>query len=351
MSTLASTGRSAQNLNFGICIEDITAAIKSSEQIEWTPLKVGAAKTRHPEMSESGGSKDRPRDRIIERPDIPDSAIKNYLEKVQAESKSYIKDLNSTVANLRNDLKEMKSGSSSFPSSVRVPPDAQVVVQRVTTGKGGKRYFFQSASVKDREVGRVDRLVRSVQKNLADARNPDSKLATLALVKSAGPPLDPRNRDEIGFLSDVVVSYPLGEEGVLVSIERNPYVLLLESTTGVYPGSELEPIPVYVAGVLPIPADLNLPVNLTVLIEVPYKDFERVLLGENVPMKNASEQMHSEASDGYREWNDRSGKFSIRAKFIRIDGELVILRKADGKTLNVKLSILSDADQKYVQGQ
>lgn len=51
-----------------------------------------------------------------------------------------------------------------------------------------------------------------------------------------------------------------------------------------------------------------------------------------------------------RTWKDRSGKFSITAKFKETRGETVVLERADGKTVEILLGKLSDDDGTFVRG-
>jgi len=46
-----------------------------------------------------------------------------------------------------------------------------------------------------------------------------------------------------------------------------------------------------------------------------------------------------------RTWKDATGKFSIEAEFVSLDGDAITLKRTDGKQLTVPLSKLSDADQ------
>lgn len=52
-----------------------------------------------------------------------------------------------------------------------------------------------------------------------------------------------------------------------------------------------------------------------------------------------------------REWKDKSGKFSIEAELVKVDGDKVHLQKEDGKAVVVPLSKLSDADRKFLTDQ
>ena len=50
-----------------------------------------------------------------------------------------------------------------------------------------------------------------------------------------------------------------------------------------------------------------------------------------------------------RKWTDSAGSHHATAKFVRIDGEKVVLTKDDGKTIRVPLNKLSEADQGLAQ--
>lgn len=52
-----------------------------------------------------------------------------------------------------------------------------------------------------------------------------------------------------------------------------------------------------------------------------------------------------------RTWKDATGKFEIKATYVRVDGENVILKKEDGTNIKVPLKKLSPIDQGYVEGR
>ena len=52
----------------------------------------------------------------------------------------------------------------------------------------------------------------------------------------------------------------------------------------------------------------------------------------------------------FREWSDTTGQFKLDAIFIKVDGEVVVLKKKDGQEISVPLAKLSEADIKYVRG-
>jgi hypothetical protein len=53
-------------------------------------------------------------------------------------------------------------------------------------------------------------------------------------------------------------------------------------------------------------------------------------------------------ADEPRLWSDRSGKFSTQAEFIQLENGVVRLKKEDGSVIDVPLSKLSPADQRFV---
>jgi hypothetical protein len=57
------------------------------------------------------------------------------------------------------------------------------------------------------------------------------------------------------------------------------------------------------------------------------------------------------ADGDYRTWSDRTGKFDIKAKFLRASGRNVSLERYDGKVIEVPLEKLSDADRQFVERQ
>lgn len=51
-----------------------------------------------------------------------------------------------------------------------------------------------------------------------------------------------------------------------------------------------------------------------------------------------------------RTWSDSTGRFKVEAAFVRMDGEKVVIKKADGKFQTIPLDKLSKDDQNYVNG-
>ncbi|MGB7345581.1 MAG: SHD1 domain-containing protein [Pirellulaceae bacterium] len=51
----------------------------------------------------------------------------------------------------------------------------------------------------------------------------------------------------------------------------------------------------------------------------------------------------------FRIWNDKTGRFSVRALFIKMDNQTITLQREDGPTINVKIENLSDEDRRYLE--
>jgi hypothetical protein len=69
-----------------------------------------------------------------------------------------------------------------------------------------------------------------------------------------------------------------------------------------------------------------------------------LLLGQtNAP--NAAEQKLNDS----RTWTDASGKFKIEAKFVKQEGDQVVLQRADQKTVKLSFDKLSTADQEFIK--
>lgn len=54
------------------------------------------------------------------------------------------------------------------------------------------------------------------------------------------------------------------------------------------------------------------------------------------------------AADELRTWSEAKGKYKIKAKFVKLEDEVVTLEKDDGDEIEIELKKLSTADQKFV---
>lgn len=68
------------------------------------------------------------------------------------------------------------------------------------------------------------------------------------------------------------------------------------------------------------------------------------------PFATDNEKQAMTAARELREWSDSSGSFRVKARFVRIAGENVVLEREDGQEVNVRITRLSEADQKIIAG-
>jgi Trypsin-like peptidase domain/SLA1 homology domain 1, SHD1 len=363
MSTLASHG-SIQNVNFGICALDIEKAIATASVKPLQSLEVGARLKE----KKSSGSDDKPT-----LPPIPSEAVEDFVERFVSDFARYRKDLGAQIAGVKLQMKDVRAGEinpKAFPSSIS-GTSAAVKYSDNSAGGRQKRYvFFGNAGAKQKELARLDAKLNGLEAaNSATAANRDEKFCVLAEI--AGPALNTRQENSVGIMRDLQVKAVTGNDSVIISLDGNPYVLVVESMTGIFPGTVLEPM----LGIVRTAVQIEVPqrgfLNLTVLQQVPKARFREIAKTVNsspeTPQSksagsNSSQQATSsveselfrspkmpEGGNGLREWNDRTGKFSVQAKLISFDGKNVTLKKPDGKLLTFDVEILSDADQRYLK--
>jgi hypothetical protein len=50
----------------------------------------------------------------------------------------------------------------------------------------------------------------------------------------------------------------------------------------------------------------------------------------------------------FRQWTDSTGQFKVQAKFLRVEGEAIVLEKKDGEKIAVPKGRMSQADLKLI---
>jgi S1-C subfamily serine protease len=363
MSTLASRG-SIQNVNFGISALDIGKAISAAKARSLQSLEVGARlKEKKSPQSQDG----------TEPPPIPDNAIEDFVEQFAKDFSRYKKDLVAQVVALKSQMKDVRAGEinpRAFPSSISGTTAAIKYSEGFAGGRQKRYVYFGNAAAKQKELARLDSKLSSLESaSSANAAMRDEKFCVLAEI--AGPSLNSRIENNVGVLRDLQVKAVSGNDSVIVSLDGNPYLLVVESMTGIFPGTVLEPMLGIVRAAVQIEVPQRGMLNLTVLQQVPASRFREIAKRIKSPTdtpkgkaigNNASPQTASsldgelfgtpkslDDQHGLREWSDRTGKFSIKAKLITYDGKNVTLKKADGNVLTIDVVKLSDADQRYLK--
>ncbi len=271
MSTLASQG--AQNLNFGISGQDVNSARQLSAGKNVVPLPEGVGKMKG---KEGRGRGERG---IIDPKDIPQKAIEAYVTYGRTEYKTIIRDLTRELDRLKTDLRQMKAGETYIPI---LPDGRQADIVRENLGKKGRKWYFRSETVKRREIADAEARQRELTKvkDLTSA-TPDkiTNEGLFALLSKYGPRLDGRNNGSIGFLAEAIVLHSFNDHDVLVIYDDTPYLLYLQSTTGLFLGQEVTPQPVYVAGTATAEIEEGTTASFTVLQGIPQDELRTSIFG------------------------------------------------------------------------
>lgn len=354
MSTLAS--QAAQNLNFGISSNDIREALEASHGKQPVPLseedvlvQEGAKRSE----SKTGSTK------------IPPQAIQDYVKRGRAEFADLKRSLTQEMSRLRSDLKEMRSGVVGFPSSLR-NTDAEVV-RTTVPGKKVRTWFFRTENIKTAEIEAAETRLKDLGRISAQTNDPNDAETLLTLLWKYGPAVETREVGSVGFLSDCIVFRAYNANEVLVVQNEVPYLLVLDSTAGLWLGREVVPLPVYVAGTATAEGREGGSTTLTVLRSLNREQLKMAvteIVGSDKPQtksspgaspkpSNGSDKPSASAAPGkgknaLRVWRDQSGKFSIEATLVEVTPTEAVLKKADGSTLRVPRNKLSDEDQKLL---
>jgi hypothetical protein len=202
-------------------------------------------------------------------------------------------------------------------------------------------------------------------------------------------------------MTEAVVLHAYNEHDALVIFEGAPYLMYLDSTTGLSMGQEVTAAPVFVSGTATAQIDEGMTASLTVLQTLGYEELKEAIYGPagSDPSASSSADSSSVAGSpsvpgqpstsganvsgrpsapgtsprtgnvptiasgnaprnglyappspsGARLWYDRSGKFSVEAVLLQASETEVVLRRLDGKIIRVPRNTLSDADQIYLR--
>ncbi len=323
MSTLGSTGE-AQNLNFGISNEDISAAIAKAKTAPLVDLQSGVGKVEMAEVSPEGG------ENIVPRGEIPRSALDDYIARGRSDYRELAKDLRNEVTEARKKLETMRKGEARIPLNTQ----ASVVIQ---VSKYGERYFFRDESVKRAKISEQQSYVSELDRVRLQLKAAADDESVLALLLHGGPWLDPRNVNKIGFMRDAVVLAAFNDHDVIVLYNDTPYLLWVNSTAGLSSGEVIQPTPVFVAGTKTLRVPGAGSQAVTILNTVTESELRTAMFGESTLVNT-----------DFRIWNDNTGKFSIDAKLIEISGAEVVLEGRDGNTMRVPIEKLSKEDRRSI---
>lgn len=329
MSTLASGGGRAQNLNFGISANDVRNAIKYAEGVVAIPLANGVGKIDMDEgrpdgrpNSKGGGSGG---GSSVIRGKIPTDSVAKYVNTAVRDYDKLLSGLRGEKSRMSSDLTQMKNGKSFIPSSVGDKDTA--VVKAKIPGSKTPTWFFAGDDVKKAVIEKQQERIKKSNELSTSLKGKDDQKSVLELITNYGPPLDPKKNNSVGFARDIIVLHSVNQHLVLAAWDDNPYVLYMESTAGLFPG-EIISLSMMVAGteVLVDPKRPGLTTSLTVLQEVPEDDIKQAI----------------QSRLGFRTW--RSGQHTVEAKLVSYDDDKLVLKKRDGSTVEVPRSKINPED-------
>ena len=265
MSTLASQGE-AQNLNFGISVVDIRAAVERAAPQPLVALREGVGKIDMEEVRPESAE-------LIARSEIPQGALEQYVARGRAEYGDLARGLRKLAAESESRLREMEKGETYIPGG---SGNTEVAVLK---GRGADKYFFADESVKRREVARQQSrasALREVKQKLKTTPDDD---AIYALLWNGGPRLDPRQAHSVGFLDLGVVLHSYNEHDIIIDFDNAPYLMWVKSTAGLAEGQEVTPGPVYVAGTRTVEIPGRGSMSLTILNSVMETELQKAVFG------------------------------------------------------------------------
>lgn len=325
MSTLASGGGRAQNLNFGISVTDVRNAIKFASGVVPVPLASGVGKIRmeeegspkKPESGSGGG-------RGLIRQEISQEALNKFVNLGVRDYDKLLSGMRGEKTRLSSELGQMKNGKSFIPPSL-ADSDTAVVKAKVP-GSKTPVWFFDSEETKRTTIERQQQRIKKANELTGSLKGKDDQKSVVELLMNFGPPLDPKKNNTIGFARDIIIIHSFNQHDVLVAWDENPYLYYAESTAGLHPG-ELLSAPVLVAGTENVEiGKRSMTASVTVLQQVTEENIRQAV----------------QARLGFRTW--RSGQHTVEAKLVSIDDDKVVLKKRDGSTIEVPRSKINPED-------
>ena len=320
MSTLASSGGRAQNLNFGISILDINDAVNVAVE---APLKsldetVGKIKDRHVARGGSGS--------MLKRRPVPESAIRDYVKQCRENYDQMARDIRREAIRVERLAKTMSKGTVGIPMGVEEDTDVYVGKTR-----SGDHYFFANHAVKEIMVRQNETRAKTLNRIKSTLSSSPFELAVKELALRAGPALVlQQGGGKVGFMDGLKVALPMNDHEILAIYHGTPILMWVDTTVGLAPGTTMLPTLAYVSGTQTIQhPEESISIAVTVVQAITDEEFESAV--------------------AYSTWRSKSGKHTVEAKLLGVDGETVRLEKKDGSTIAISLTVLDEISQERVR--
>jgi S1-C subfamily serine protease len=333
MSTLASGGGRAQNLNFGISVTDVRNAIKYADGVPPIPLSAGIGKVRMESKSEkrgpSGGESDGSGPNMARREVTPEILAK-YVNTGVRDYDKLVGVMRTEKTRLSNELSEMKRGRTAIPSGLGQSEGA--VVKAKLPGVKTPIWFFDGEDTKNSTIERQKQRIKKSNELQSSLKGKEDQTSVTELLINAGPALDPKKNNTIGIARDIIVLHSFNNNIALCVWEENPYLYYADSTAGLFPG-ELLSVPVMVAGteVIENSKRSGLTTAVTVLQRITDEEIKSAV----------------QTRMGFRTW--RSGQHTVEAKLLSLDADNLTLKKRDGSVVKVSKSKIDAEDLRLLE--
>jgi S1-C subfamily serine protease len=325
MNTFAN--EQGQNLNFSLSCKDISQALIEARKVK-SPILLSEV----PASSESITKR-------IRQKQVSDEILRQYFNACADSTKDAIAECKKDIENYVNWLAAAKRGVVNASLNFNGTDGFKIGV----SSDGKDILYFKDEETKSRTIESFNIVLPIVRKRLSELLDPQSKTLTTAL--HYGPELQFSTELAIGRVREMKV-LQIGQD-IFVAISDNGQLLMVEERDT----SDLEPG-------LSIRDEVFLYVEDDT-VEVKGKGQKRIhvvqhlskdLLTENYNNLNPSGNVAGASANHatFRQWKDKEGKLSVKAKFMRLDGDNVFLQPDSGLIIKFPLEKLSIEDQKWI---
>jgi len=344
MSTRASITSLAQNLNFGISVEDIRWAIESAKGKPLVPLSDGVGelveakpatpnRTRpEPGPGPSPGPRPRTNSRsysgsappkvVAHREGSPEDGIRNYLKQIEKDYLLLIKAIRRELSTQKEYVRDLKQNGS----------------------------FFHTRAQVNEAIIKKEILIRDIEELLASLGRTATPESLLALAMNYGSPLDPSKKGTVGFVASAsgFPSFFDQNNHIKIVINSTMFMLWTPNATGLPNFDEFTPGPLWVAGTATLGEGGPI---FPLLVSLSEDEIKAVLASDQDKETAEVDDRFFRKTSDLRTWKDQTGNFQVDAKLVEFTNGQAVLEKTNGTVVRVPIEKLSQSDQDFIRGK
>jgi hypothetical protein len=348
-----------QNLNFAISSVDVADALQKAKGQPVSPLADVAAKIKSKERKVSKSRHE------LAAKDIPKETFTDFISDADKHYREAITNARGKLREANEQLRSMKSGTTN--SSFAAQAKAQGADFLTNHVRGQTYYLFPDVDTKQKCIETQQKVVEKCDDLVKKLE--DTKDGKLNYLKNAGPEISLQSVGNLGFVPHLTVGSIDDEDQFHSFVGRVPVTVRGFKTSELAIGTQLEGRVMYIAGTETFRIkDTDSKVNEFVLREVPDEVLQEHLNPAGNSAKTGDDAAASKTTatddkaktatsstdetpkrDAFRNWADKTGKFSIDAQLVAVVDEKVILKRRDGSILTVPMASLSKADQDFLK--